>query len=54
MKQYVREGQLTLVGKGWEIRRQLQLLSKAALKPQLAPKRPAPLLGEFIGMNQAR
>ncbi|MBM7564407.1 Z-ring formation inhibitor MciZ [Paenibacillus sacheonensis] len=32
MKQYIDNGQLILVGKAWEIRHQLKLLGKPALK----------------------
>ncbi|MFC4808414.1 Z-ring formation inhibitor MciZ [Paenibacillus sp. GCM10023250] len=32
MKQYLEHGHLTLVGKAWEIRHQLKLLSKSGAK----------------------
>ncbi|QHT60468.1 Z-ring formation inhibitor MciZ [Paenibacillus lycopersici] len=46
MKQYIEHGRLTLVGKAWEIRHQLKLLSKTGLKSAAAV--PARTLNEYL------
>ncbi|NBD22660.1 Z-ring formation inhibitor MciZ [Paenibacillus sp. T1] len=48
MKQYIVNGQLTLVGKAWEIRHQLKLLSKSGTKFTAAHGRPAHTLSEYL------
>ncbi|MBO7744016.1 Z-ring formation inhibitor MciZ [Paenibacillus sp. MWE-103] len=45
MKQYLENGHLTLVGKAWEIRHQLKLLSKAGAKSNAAQ---SPTLREWL------
>ncbi|QHW30254.1 Z-ring formation inhibitor MciZ [Paenibacillus rhizovicinus] len=52
MKQYIVNSRLTLVGKAWEIRHQLKLLSKTGSKTALAL--PAPTLGEFLKNSRSR
>ncbi len=48
MKQYTEDNQLLLVGKAWEIRHQLKLLSKASTKSSIAASLASRTLGEYL------